>query len=132
MADYRSTAALIITFLAVYCRFRTNIELPQIQITISSMCRPASTGVRSPVPSHSQIKSTSEPMSNAPINPSIPLNAQDGEKQKDRPRWLKAVHEYSKSMSTGVINLIIHEGRVTQVERTERVRFDREPLEYEI
>jgi hypothetical protein len=61
-----------------------------------------------------------------------PSKSPSPEAKKPEPRWLKAVQEYARGMGSGVINVVVHDGRVTQVERTERTRFDREPQDYEI
>lgn len=66
-----------------------------------------------------------------PVEPTQSINP-NFQKPKSQPRWVKAVHNYFKDMGNGVINVIIHDGRVTQVERTERVRFEREIQDYEI
>lgn len=39
------------------------------------------------------------------------------------PAWLDVVVEAVQSIRFGVVEIIVHEGRVTQVEKTERVRF---------
>jgi hypothetical protein len=38
--------------------------------------------------------------------------------------WEEMVQQYVGSVRFGVVQIIIHDGRVVQVERTERVRFD--------
>ena len=39
------------------------------------------------------------------------------------PPWLEVVRERADGLRFGTIQIVIHEGRVTQVESTERVRF---------
>jgi hypothetical protein len=38
------------------------------------------------------------------------------------PDWLAAVREQVESLRYGVVQLVVHDGRVTQIERTEKVR----------
>lgn len=38
--------------------------------------------------------------------------------------WLALVAEKARSMQFGVIQIVVHDSRVVQVERTERTRFD--------
>lgn len=38
--------------------------------------------------------------------------------------WLRTVEQLAKSMRFGVLQLTIHEGRVVQVEKSEKIRFD--------
>ncbi|MEO6873257.1 MAG: YezD family protein [Opitutaceae bacterium] len=40
----------------------------------------------------------------------------------DRPDWIALVREKVESLSYGVVQLIVHDGRVTQIERTEKIR----------
>lgn len=39
-----------------------------------------------------------------------------------QPEWLGIVREKVESLRFGVVQLIVHEGRVTQIERTEKTR----------
>ena len=39
------------------------------------------------------------------------------------PAWLALVAEKARSMQFGVIQIVVHDSRVVQVERTERTRF---------
>jgi hypothetical protein len=48
------------------------------------------------------------------------------------PDWLAIVREKVESLRFGVVQLVVHDGRVTQIERTEKTRLksvacDREP-----
>lgn len=40
------------------------------------------------------------------------------------PDWLVALREQVGSLRFGVVQIVVHEGRVVQIERTEKVRFD--------
>jgi len=41
----------------------------------------------------------------------------------DHERWLELVREHVRSLRFGVVQVIVHESRVVQIEKTERVRF---------
>jgi hypothetical protein len=41
------------------------------------------------------------------------------------PRWLGIVAEQVESLKFGVVQITIHESRVVQIEKTEKVRFDK-------
>lgn len=45
--------------------------------------------------------------------------------------WLELVRRQVGSLRYGVVEIIVHDSRVTQIEKTERVRLDRPP-EYQI
>lgn len=38
------------------------------------------------------------------------------------PEWLRIVQEKVESLRYGVVQLVVHDGRVTQIERTEKTR----------
>ena len=38
--------------------------------------------------------------------------------------WLDAVRRAIGSLRFGVVQIIVHDGRIVQIERTERIRFD--------
>jgi hypothetical protein len=40
------------------------------------------------------------------------------------PDWLAIVQSHVKSLRYGVVQIIVHDGRVTQIERTEKVRLN--------
>ena len=40
------------------------------------------------------------------------------------PEWLKLVHGKVESLRYGVVQIVIHDGQVTQIERTEKTRVD--------
>lgn len=50
-------------------------------------------------------------------------------RQTDEDRWLEVVRQHVGSLRFGVVQIVVHDSRVTQIERTERVRFDKHPLE---
>lgn len=52
--------------------------------------------------------------------PSADLRRSDAE-------WLEIVREKVASLRYGVVQITVHEGRVTQIERTERTRLDPPP-----
>ena len=39
-----------------------------------------------------------------------------------QPDWLQIVREKVESLRYGVVQLVVHDGRVTQIERTEKTR----------
>jgi hypothetical protein len=43
-------------------------------------------------------------------------------KPEARPDWLRVVQEKVESLHYGVVQLVVHDGRVTQIERTEKTR----------
>lgn len=49
--------------------------------------------------------------------------------QTDADRWLEVVRQHVDTLRFGVVQIVVHDSRVTQIERTERVRFDKHPLE---
>ncbi len=49
----------------------------------------------------------------------------------DEPKWLTVVQHYVKSMKYGEVRIVVHNGRVTQIEHTEKLRLDT-PADYEI
>jgi len=40
----------------------------------------------------------------------------------EQPDWIALVREKVESLRFGVVQLIVHDGRVTQIERTEKTR----------
>ena len=42
----------------------------------------------------------------------------------DDDRWLEVVRQHVSSLRFGVVQIVVHDSHVTQIERTERVRFD--------
>lgn len=47
-----------------------------------------------------------------------------------RPDWLELVWQQVGSLRYGAVQIIVHDSRVTQVEKTERVRLDSAPKFY--
>ena len=41
------------------------------------------------------------------------------------PEWLKVVRDQVEHLRFGVVQIVVHEHHVVQVERTEKVRFDK-------
>ena len=41
------------------------------------------------------------------------------------PEWLRVVRDQVEHLRFGVVQIVVHEHQVVQVERTERVRFDK-------
>ena len=58
------------------------------------------------------------------MSASIPAN----NSLADSPEWIAIVRNHVENLRYGVVQLVIHDGRVTQIERTEKVRLpaDRE------
>ena len=44
--------------------------------------------------------------------------------QKATPEWLQLVRGKVESLSYGVVQIVVHGNQVTQIERTEKTRFD--------
>lgn len=42
--------------------------------------------------------------------------------QSSQPDWMQIVREKVESLRYGVVQLVVHDGRVTQIERTEKTR----------
>lgn len=47
-------------------------------------------------------------------------------------RWLEIVRQHVRSLQYGVVQIVVHDSRVTQIERTERVRLEKQPVTCEI
>ncbi len=43
-------------------------------------------------------------------------------KSGTQPEWLRVVQQKVETLRYGVVQLIVHDGRVTQIERTEKTR----------
>jgi hypothetical protein len=48
-----------------------------------------------------------------------------GVNAQDSPEWLELVRRQVASLKFGTVQIIVHDSRVTQVERVEKVRLDR-------
>ncbi len=46
-------------------------------------------------------------------------------KDGDQPEWLELVRRQVSSLKFGAVQITVHDSRVTQVERVEKVRLDR-------
>ena len=44
--------------------------------------------------------------------------------RNDNPKWLSIVREKVESLRYGVVQIVVHDSRVTQIERTERTRLE--------
>jgi len=55
--------------------------------------------------------------------PSKPLKA----KTSDELKWLDLVVQHVGSLRYGVVEIIVHDSRVIQIEKTERVRLEKSP-----
>jgi len=51
------------------------------------------------------------------MSQAIPNSAPD-----PRPEWLRVVQQKVETLRYGVVQLVVHDGRVTQIERTEKTR----------
>jgi hypothetical protein len=47
------------------------------------------------------------------------------DREKDLPEWLELVRRQVNSLKFGTVQITVHDARVTQVERVEKVRLDR-------
>lgn len=45
------------------------------------------------------------------------------------PQWLEVVREKVESLKFGSVQIVVHEGRITQVESIEKTRFQAKPGE---
>jgi hypothetical protein len=50
------------------------------------------------------------------------------EPQEDRPAWLEIVRRQVQSLRFGVVQIVVHDSQVTQIEKTEKVRFDKQTI----
>jgi hypothetical protein len=53
------------------------------------------------------------------------MKADEKPTSEGRPAWLNVVSDQVGSMRFGMVQIIVHENRVVQIERTEKVRFDK-------
>ena len=44
-------------------------------------------------------------------------------------KWLELVIQHVKSLRYGVVEIVVHDSRVIQIEKTERLRLDKTPEE---
>lgn len=56
------------------------------------------------------------------------MNAPSANSPAERtPDWLRLVQDKVESLRYGVVQLVVHDGRVTQIERTEKTRLPADP-----
>lgn len=55
----------------------------------------------------------------------IRMNATTNITENGNPEWLKLVHAQVNTLGFGVVQIVVHENRVVQIERTEKVRLDK-------
>ncbi len=48
-----------------------------------------------------------------------------------RPEWLRVVQQKVETLRYGVVQLVVHDGRVTQIERTEKTRIGAPPSSHD-
>jgi hypothetical protein len=48
------------------------------------------------------------------------------------PAWLGLVRAKVEGLSFGVVQIVVHEGKVTQIERTEKTRIESAPAEQSV
>ncbi len=56
----------------------------------------------------------------------MPAESQETPPAPAEPEWLALVRSQVRDLRFGVVQLVVHDGRVTQIERTEKVRLDSE------
>jgi hypothetical protein len=64
----------------------------------------------------STIASQAARMSAEPPSKTVPVSVE--------PEWLAVVREKVEGLRYGVVQVVVHDGKVTQIERTERTRLD--------
>ena len=47
------------------------------------------------------------------------------ENQQSEPAWLAVLKSEIESLKFGTVQVVVHEARVVQIEKTEKVRFDK-------
>jgi hypothetical protein len=65
------------------------------------------------------------------LNEEMAMKAQRTEQQDDLktspPEWMEAVRRQVGSLRYGVVQVVVHDSRVVQIEKTERTRIDLPP-----
>ena len=56
-------------------------------------------------------------------------NIKSGEQGLNNANWLEIVRQQVGSLRFGVVEIIVHDSRVTQIEKTERLRLDKSATE---
>jgi hypothetical protein len=49
----------------------------------------------------------------------------DAKNDRPEPPWLAVLRSHVESLRFGTVQIVVHEGRVVQIERAEKLRFDR-------
>ncbi len=60
------------------------------------------------------------------MNSSNSISAGSGSPATDR--WLDLVQQQVRSLKFGVVQIVVHDSRITQIDRTERLRLDPPPV----
>lgn len=50
--------------------------------------------------------------------------------ERSEPAWLAVIKSQIESLRFGTVQIVVHEAKVVQIERTEKVRFDKPDREY--
>ena len=53
------------------------------------------------------------------------INSKIGDQNLSNVNWLELVRQHVGSLRYGVVEIIVHDGKVTQIEKTERLRLDK-------
>jgi hypothetical protein len=53
------------------------------------------------------------------------MNVPDKERSEDMPNWLEIVRQQVDSLHFGVVQIVVHDSKVTQIDKTERVRIEK-------
>ena len=56
-------------------------------------------------------------------------NTTESETTTNQSDWVELVRKQVNSLAFGVIQIVVHDSRVVQIERTEKVRLDRKPFD---
>ncbi|HVY70575.1 MAG TPA: YezD family protein [Verrucomicrobiae bacterium] len=56
-------------------------------------------------------------------------SAKNEPQDQDSQSWLEVVRQQVASLRFGVVQIVVHDSRVVQIERTEKVRLDRKVTE---
>ena len=56
-------------------------------------------------------------------------NTTESEPTPNQPTWVEMVRNQVNSLRFGVIQIVVHDNRVVQIERTEKVRLDQKTSE---
>lgn len=56
-------------------------------------------------------------------------NTTESEPTENKSTWIELVRNQVNSLRFGVIQIVVHDARVVQIERTEKVRLDRKPFD---